>query len=121
MAFKNEKTEASVSETEPDFEVVQIPVKELKDIGVENVEQVPEPESDKPLIDIKKKQEVTRSTFTIIFLVGFIVLLLVGMILGFLMDGNQLDNTKEILLTISGILSGPLGFVVGYYFRSSQE
>lgn len=118
---KNEFTDETNVEFEPDFDIVQMPIDELSDIGVDKVEKVPDFEANKPLIDIKKKQEVTRSTFTIIFLVGFISLLLAGLILGFFMDGNQLDNTKEILLTISGILSGPLGFVVGYYFRSSEQ
>lgn len=122
MALKStdEKNVPKV-EFEPDFEVVQMPVERLDEIGIEEVEQIPEIEKDKSYIQIRQKREGVRGHFAIIFLVGFLVLLIIGMVLGFLMDGNQLDNTREIILTISGILSGPLGFVIGYYFKSSEE
>lgn len=115
------KSETPELEYEPDFEVTHLPVGELEDIGVENVEKLPEVQKSKPFVDLKQKREGTRGFFSIIFLGGFIFLLTLGMVLGFFMDGNQLDNTREILLTIAGILSGPMGFVVGYYFRRSEE
>ncbi|KKQ36191.1 MAG: hypothetical protein US52_C0006G0021 [candidate division WS6 bacterium GW2011_GWA2_37_6] len=108
-------------ESEPDFEVVQMPVDQLEDIGVSEIEKVPEVSEDKAYVQIKQKREGARNSFAIIFLVGFLILLFVAMVIGFLMEGDQLDNTKEILLTISGILSGPMGFVIGYYFRRSEE
>lgn len=115
------KYDEATIEFEPDFEVVQMPVEKLDEIGVEEVERVPEVEADKSYIQIRQKREGTRNIFSLLFLAGFLLLLLIGMILGFFMDGNQLDNTKEVMLTISGILSGPLGFVVGYYFRRNEE
>ena len=105
---------------EPDFEVTSMPIEGLEKEGVDKIEKIPEVE-DKSFVKVTEKREVTRSTFALIFLVGFIILLSLGMVLGFLMEGDQLNNTQEILLTISGILSGPLGFVVGYYFRRSEE
>lgn len=105
---------------EPDFEVTSMPVEGLEKEGIDEVEKIPEIEN-KSFIKVKEKREVTRSTFALIFLIGFIILLSLGMVLGFMMEGDQLNNTQEILLTISGILSGPLGFVVGYYFRRSEE
>lgn len=107
-------------EFEPDFEVTSLPVEGLEKEGVEEVEKIPEVEN-KTFVRVKEKREFTRSTFALIFLVGFIILLGLGMLLGFFMEGDQLNNTQEVMLTISGILSGPLGFVVGYYFRRSEE
>ena len=31
------------------------------------------------------------------------------------------DDYKDLLVAVSGILSGPLGFIVGYYFKASKE
>ncbi|MBD3281001.1 hypothetical protein GF389_05825 [Candidatus Dojkabacteria bacterium] len=107
-------------EFEPDFEVTSVPVEGLEKEGVEEVEKIPEIDS-RTFVKVKEKREITRSTFALIFLVGFLILLALGLILGFFMEGDQLSNTQEVLLTISGILSGPLGFVVGYYFRRSEE
>ena len=122
MALKeSEHDKTPKVEFEPDFEVVQIPVEDLDEIGVEEIEKVPEVEEDKSYVKIKQRREGTRGSFALIFLIGFLILLLIGMVLGFLMDGSQMDNTREILLTISGILSGPLGFVIGYYFRKGEE
>lgn len=33
----------------------------------------------------------------------------------------SVDEYKDMLVTVSGILSGPLGFIVGYYFKASKE
>lgn len=33
----------------------------------------------------------------------------------------KVDEYKDMLVTVSGILSGPLGFIVGYYFKASKE
>lgn len=108
-------------EYEPDFEVTTVPVEELDSIGVEEVEQIPEVASSSPIIRLKEKREGARSIFALIFLVGFILMISFSMVLGFLAEGDKVENIKEITLTISGILSGPMGFVVGYYFRRSEE
>ncbi|MBN1331971.1 hypothetical protein JW978_03745 [Candidatus Dojkabacteria bacterium] len=121
MAQKNTDYEnAPEIDFEPDFEVTSVPVEGLEKEGVEKIEKIPEIEN-QTFLKVKEKREVTRSTFALIFLIGFIILMCLGMILGFFMEGDQLNNTQEVLLTISGILSGPLGFVVGYYFRKSEE
>lgn len=33
----------------------------------------------------------------------------------------KVDEFKDMLVTVSGVLSGPLGFIVGYYFKASKE
>lgn len=30
-------------------------------------------------------------------------------------------NVKDVLLVISGVISGPFGFVLGYYFKGSEK
>ena len=32
-----------------------------------------------------------------------------------------MKKIKFVLVTVSGILSGPLGFIVGYYFKATKE
>ncbi|MEI7579848.1 MAG: hypothetical protein WCJ58_07520 [bacterium] len=70
---------------------------------------------------ITVKREDTRGRLALAFLIGFFVLLVIGMIISAFNTGDKITSAKEILLTLSGILSGPLGFVIGYYFRSSEE
>ena len=36
-------------------------------------------------------------------------------------EGKKVENMREAMITVSGILSGPLGFVIGYYFRRQEE
>ena len=34
---------------------------------------------------------------------------------------QQVADVKDMLVAISGVLSGPLGFIIGYYFKASKE
>ena len=34
---------------------------------------------------------------------------------------QQVADVKDMLVAISGVLSGPLGFIIGYYFRDCRE
>lgn len=74
---------------------------------------------------IAKKEEDTRgnlamvytvATFTI-FVLGFFVAVLDGLI----RKASIIENLTTILPLISGIFLGSLGFVIGYYFRRSDE
>lgn len=71
------------------------------------------------LISVRK--EDTRGRLAIFFLLGFFFLLFAGMVLAAWDSTDKLTSIKEVALTLSGILSGPLGFVIGYYFRSSED
>ncbi len=105
---------------EPDFEVTQVPIDELGELGIDRAEKIAESTSDN-YIKLIEKREGARSIFAIILLVGFLLMLLIAMILGFLTEGDNVANIKDLILTISGVLSAPMGFVVGYYFKKSEE
>ena len=66
------------------------------------------------------KREDTRSTIALVYVIGFLTItasvLLIGTILKI-----ELGGYKDLLLAVSGVLSGPLGFIIGYYFKSNKE
>lgn len=80
------------------------------------------PETSAPEVSTKDssegRRENTRSRIALVYVCGFFGAILIVFIIGFLMcyDANQY---KDLLVAVSGILSGPLGFIVGYYFRFS--
>jgi len=109
-------------------EKIEEPVAEDTAIETDEPDELPEgfeeiPAS-QPLQDINVisvKREDTRGRLAIYLVVGFFVILVVGMIISALNEGDKVNSMKETLLVVSGILSGPLGFVIGYYFRSKEE
>ena len=66
------------------------------------------------------RRENTRSRIALVYVVGFFGAIFIVFIIGAWMcyDASQY---KDLLVTVSGILSGPLGFIVGYYFKASKE
>ena len=69
--------------------------------------------------DQKRNPEDTRSVLANIYVLGFLGIILVVLILSFL-KGFKTADVKDLLLTVSGVLSGPLGFIIGYYFKSKE-
>lgn len=65
-------------------------------------------------------KENTRSTIAKIYVYAFFAVIACVLIAGFCV-GFKVDELKDMLVTISGVLSGPLGFIVGYYFKASKE
>lgn len=73
---------------------------------------------------VEQKRENTRGVLATTFIVGFFVMLIAGFLLASINNlplPEKSKNLQDILLTISGVLSGPLGFVVGYYFRKADD
>lgn len=66
------------------------------------------------------KKESTRSCIALIYVIGFYVIIIMVIFLGCCKKFDVQDY-KDMLITISGVLSGPLGFIVGYYFKASKE
>lgn len=66
------------------------------------------------------KRETTRSSIAMIYVLAYLAIIAGALILGAFKNYTITDN-KDILLAISGILSGPLGFIIGYYFKASSE
>lgn len=65
-------------------------------------------------------KEHTRSTMALLFVLGFYAILFLCFIYAIAV-GAKLSDLKDVLIAIIGALSGLIGFVVGYYYKSSQE
>ena len=71
---------------------------------------------------VSQKREDVRGALSMVFLIGFFAVLIIGIVAAiYFPQGDPANNIKEIVLTISGVLAGPLGFVIGFYFRSREE
>lgn len=67
------------------------------------------------------KRETTRSSIALAYVVGFLAIVVLATIGAFIllaMNKIEFQDVTNTLVTISGILSGPLGFIIGYYFKS---
>ncbi|OUD12646.1 hypothetical protein TPSD3_00015 [Thioflexithrix psekupsensis] len=53
-----------------------------------------------------------------VFVFGSVVLATISL---FMTLEGKAAEAKELILTISGVFSGPLGLILGYYFRSEIE
>jgi hypothetical protein len=77
------------------------------------------------LLSAVRDEPTVRGILAIMFVSIFAFFLVSSIILGGLSLFMQLEGgvaqAKEIIVTISGIFSGPLGLVIGYYFRSEVE
>lgn len=70
--------------------------------------------------DSRGRRESTRSLIALIYVACFFGAILIVFGIGFWFNYTP-DNYKDLLVAVSGILSGPLGFIVGYYFKASKE
>jgi len=64
--------------------------------------------------------ETTRSKVANVYVWAFLIIVGVSILIGAIKNYSIQDN-KDMLITISGILSGPLGFIIGYYFKAGKE
>lgn len=69
---------------------------------------------------ISDPKENTRTYIASLYVWGFFIVIGVVFLISFI-RGFDVDGYKDMLITVSGVLSGPLGFIVGYYFKASQE
>lgn len=93
----------------------------VEDLDIDEYELIPDPQPIKDLDVIKVKREDVRGLLAVVFLIGFFFILLAGIFIAAINEGNKVESLTAVLLSISGILSGPLGFVIGYYFRSKDQ
>lgn len=80
-------------------------------------------DSDKPEVketDSSDPKENTRSRIAQIYVWAFFGVIAVVFIVG-AFSCFKVNEYKDMLITVSGVLSGPLGFIVGYYFKASKE
>src|SRR5947209_2151779 len=65
-------------------------------------------------------KDQTRKTIAQVYVFSFLVI--VGLTLLFMITNcYSIIDIKDILLAESGILSGPLGFIIGFYFKEEFE
>lgn len=67
-----------------------------------------------------EKREDTRSKIALYYVIGYLILVFFTLVL-FLIRKLVVSDLRDMLLAISGILSGPLGFIIGYYFKSYTD
>ncbi len=67
-----------------------------------------------------EKRENTRSTMAILFVLGFFSILFLCFVYAIMVNAS-LGELKDALIGIAGALSGTLGFIVGYYYKSAIE
>ncbi|MDO4929646.1 MAG: hypothetical protein Q4E59_00775 [Bacteroidales bacterium] len=66
------------------------------------------------------RKESTRTYIAQLYVWAFFIVIGVVFIIG-VVKCFTVDEYKDMLVTVSGVLSGPLGFIVGYYFKASKE
>lgn len=78
-----------------------------------------------PKFDAKKHKDETRARIALWFTGGFFILLGTILILtpiyNIFLSPNNVIPLKDILLVFSGVIGSPFGFVIGYYFKGSEE
>jgi hypothetical protein len=67
----------------------------------------------------EKAKETTRSSIAKFYVYAFFGVILITFIVG-LIKCFEAKDYRDMLITVSGILSGPLGFIIGYYFKSAS-
>ncbi len=70
--------------------------------------------------DGSDKRENTRSYIAQVYVWALFIVIGFVFIIGYL-KCFKVDEYKDMLVTVSGVLSGPLGFIVGYYFKASKD
>ena len=76
--------------------------------------------SDRDTEIYQNPKENTRKIIASLYVWAFFIIIYITLVIGVL-NNYTVDDYKDILIAISGILSGPLGFIVGYYFKASNE
>lgn len=69
---------------------------------------------------LAEHREHTRSKIALYYVLGY--LFIIAIVLGIAAYKNfAVADYKDMLLAISGVLSGPLGFIIGYYFKADSN
>jgi hypothetical protein len=80
--------------------------------------------------DSQEYNDKTKSQIALKFVNWFFRLVILSLVIAFaynlvilflLKDDSKLVDVKEMILTIAGVIGGPLGFILGYYFKTQEE
>lgn len=100
-------------------------IEEIDAVPVQPNNNTPQNGADVDENESSNKKEGTRSYIARLYVWAFFIIMgfviLVWSINFFVCNVLGVDDLKDMLVTISGVLSGPLGFIVGYYFKASKE
>lgn len=66
------------------------------------------------------KRESVRSQIALYYIIGFLLIIALGLTIGWCRN-FEIKDYKDMMIAISGILSGPLGFIIGFYFKDNTE
>jgi len=96
------------------------PVKEAREGESFVIDSKFEPRAgqEEPAIAIKK--ETARSRIAFLYVSSFLGIIVVVFLYA-IVNSLKINDIKDLLVTISGIMSGPLGFIIGYYFKSADD
>lgn len=67
-----------------------------------------------------KKRETTRSEIAVFYVRAYFITIGLSFVIG-LIRCFAVKDYIDVLIAISGILSGPLGFIIGYYFKAGEK
>lgn len=70
---------------------------------------------------VQDKREKNRGILAMVFVILFFCVIFVTFVIGFNTANFGTDDYKDLLTTVSSILSGPLGFIIGFYFKEKQS
>lgn len=101
------------------------PVSEPQPSNMDRGEQQPcTPSNNDPNIgeddEQPEKRELTRSKMALLFVLGFFSILFLCFAYAIKVNAS-ISDLKDVLVAIIGALSGTLGFIVGFYYKSIKE
>lgn len=70
--------------------------------------------------DQSPARETVRSKIGMFYIKAFVYIIAAALFAS-LICCYTITETKDLLLAISGILSGPLGFIIGFYFKEGSQ
>ncbi len=66
---------------------------------------------------VDEKRERNRGTLAMVFVILFFCVIFLSFLIGYFTEDFGIQEYKDLLTTVSSILSGPLGFIIGFYFK----
>ncbi len=78
------------------------------------------PQLQTSLTDQGNPKDKTRTQIANLYVRAFLIIICATLIY-MLLYSYSINDIKDVLLAESGILSGPLGFIIGFYFKEESE